>query len=279
MKYLYKRKYYCISGMTSLVGMLSLLIVVLSGCSKQKNNWSDSGKNGEMGETYKTTKDVIEEMNNNDWEDTVLFNKVYDRYINESVSLSEADRVSLNSKLLQTYADQLVRTANHILDSDCSPRHNTLNAAIQEYDNRDFNGYLPEGTQEMKDKYAKHNEQLKFSVSDSYSVPLKTFLDSYDGSYDSKVRAEAQKIRATNPTCTAIKQKVSEAHVNEVLAQRKQNYYAALASKFCRSTDPNRGKYNRLQSILGNAKNSAALISKIEAHWDDLHNKKTAEIY
>lgn len=169
----------------------------------------------------------------------------------------------------------MVRTCDHILASDCASGHGTLYAAYQEFHSRDFGGYVPEGVKSMEDAYALHNEQLKFSISSAYSVGLGSFLDPYNSDYDSKKRSEAQAIRATGPTCLEIKNMVSESHVNEVLAKRRQNYYAALASRFCSSSAPSIGDYNRLRSILHSAENSQALLAKIEAHWERLQESSS----
>lgn len=250
------------------VAVLLYLASAISSCNKEKNDWSDSTTDGVHSLSYNNAEDAIADMDNIDWVSPDVYNEVYSEYINGRKSLSESQRHALRSSLEEAYSKQLLRTCNNILASDCSSRHSTLNAAYKELQARGSGGYVPEGIPEMEKAYARHNEQLQFTVSSSYGVGLSSFLDSYNSSYDSQKRSEAQAIRATNPTCREIQNKVNEAHVNEVLAQRKQNYYAALASKFCATSSPSIGDYNRLRSLLQSAKNSQALISKIEAHWD-----------
>lgn len=256
-----------ISNITCVAALLCLASAI-SSCNKGKNDWSDSTADGVHSLSYNNAEDAIADMDKIDWESPEIYNQVLDEFINGRKSLKETDRHALRSSLDEAYSKQLLRTCTNILASDCSSRHSTLNAAYKELQARGSDGYVPEGIPEMEKAYARHNEQLQFAVSSSYGVGLSSFLDSYNSSYDSQKRSEAQAIRATNPTCREIQNKVSEAHVNEVLAQRKQNYYAALASKFCATSSPSIGDYNRLRSLLQSAKNSQALINKIEAHWD-----------
>lgn len=265
---------------SKIVNIIAILCLALAGvsCNKdKKNNWSDSAVEASHSKTYNNAEEAIADMDKIDWVSPDIYNQVAKMDIGDRKSLKETDRHALGSSLEEAYAKQLVRTCQNILASDCSPRHATLHAAYKELTTHDFKGYQPEGLQAVKDAYSLHNEQLKFSIGSGYGVGLSSFLDSYNSSYDSQKRAEAQKIRATNPTCQLIRNNVSEAHINDILAQRKQNYYAALASKFCRTSDPSRGDYNRLRSILHGAKNSSALINKIEAHWDKLQESSNYE--
>lgn len=250
------------------ISALVFLALIVSSCGK-KNIWDDSTLSSAKSRSYNNAEDAIADMKEIDWVSPDIYNEVLEEYIKGSKSLRETQRRALRSDLDHAYFDQLLRTCSNILaSSDCSSRHSTLNAAYKEFQDHKSKEYQPNGIDEMESAYAQHNKQLQFTVSSSYGVGLSSFLDSYNSSYDSQKRSEAQAIRATNPTCREIQNRVSEAHVNEVLAQRKQNYYAALASKFCATSSPSIGDYNRLRSLLQSAKNSQTLINKIEAHWD-----------
>lgn len=255
------------------ISALACLALIVSSCDGSCRRtppppWDSTIVESVKSRSYNNADEAIADMKEIDWVSSDIYNEVLEEYINGRKSLKETQRHALRSALDEAYSSQLLRTCNNILASDCSSRHSTLNAAYKELQSRDSGGYVPEGIPEMEKAYAQHNKQLQFSVSSSYGVGLHSFLDSYNSSYDSQKRSEAQAIRATNPTCREIQNRVSEAHVNEVLAQRKQNYYAALASKFCATSSPSIGDYNRLRSLLQSAKNSQALINKIEAHWD-----------
>lgn len=247
-----------------------LTITLAVTCKEGTANWDEDSSASAKSKTYASAEEAIKDMNSTDWQSSEIYNNVLNHDINTRKSLNETDRLSLQRNLNHTYAEQLVRTIGSILNSQCSDRHNTLNAAVAEYKKheRDFAGYVPPRKQEVMDAYAEHQEMLKFNISTSYNVPLSSCLDSYDSSYDSQKRSEAAAIRRKAPSCAAIKQKVAEQSVNNALDQRKQNYYAALAGKFCRNMHPSRAEYNRLLSILNAARNSASLISKVNAHWE-----------
>jgi len=237
-----------------------------------KESWSNNEAANAQGLTYDKAMTVIDSMASVDWKSPDDYNNIKQTFIDDPKSLEETERIALRSKLNRNYADQLIRTARGILDSDCGPRHATLATALKEYDARDFGGYVPAGVQEVKDDYALHQKQMQFSISSSYGVGLKSFLDAYNSAYDSQKRSEAAAIRATNPTCTTIKNRVAASRIDQVLAQRKQNYYSALVNKFCRTADISMADYNRLYSKLYSAKNASALQSRIDAHWEQLQS-------
>lgn len=246
------------------------LLAQLVSCSSGTNNWDPDSTSSVTSNTYMSAEDEIEKMKHADWESSVIYDNIITHYIRNPKSISETQRISLQRSLNQAYAEQLVRTVGNILKSPCANRHSTLNSAVAEYKKHtsDFGQYKPEQLEMTMSAYEKHQKMLQFGVSTSYNVPLSSYLDPYNGSYDSQKRNEAAAIRAQKPTCSAIKQKVSEESVNNALAKRKQNYYAALVSKFCRDPKPSRSGYNRLLQIVGSAQNPSALTARVNAHWE-----------
>ena len=247
-----------------------ILLFLTASCRGGSNNWSEDNTASAKSKTYASAEDAIKEMRTIDWENAEIYTQVMNHDINTRKSLNETDRLSLRRNLNQTYAEQLIRTIDHILKSQCSDRHHTLEAAVTEYKQHsdDFGGYVPPQKESAMNAYAEHSEMLKFNVSSSYNIPLSSCLDTYNSSYDAQKRSEAAEIRRKNPSCKAIKEKADEHNVNKILDQRKQNYYAALTEKFCREPHPSRSEYNRLLSILNAAKNSASLINRVSAHWE-----------
>lgn len=265
-----------IATVLTLISLTALLLYVGTSCGG-KESWNPNYAANAQGLTYDKAMAVIDSMASVDWKSPDKYNKIKQAFIDDPKSLEETERIALRSKLNRNYADQLIRTARGILDSDCSPRHSTLFAAMNEYNSRDFGGYVPAGVQAVKDDYALHQKQLSFSISSSYSVGLKSFLDAYNSAYDTQKRSEAAAIRATNPTCTKIKNNVATSRIDQVLAGRKQNYYNALVNKFCRTADISKAEYNKLYSKLYSAKNASALQSRIDAHWEQLQSAEVAK--
>lgn len=250
---------------------ISLLSVMLlaSACGNRRNDWSADSTGFMKSETYTGAEGEINDLDNADWSSPQAYESLRNVKIGEATSLGETDRVALSEGLDKKYADQLVRTQAHILDSDCGPRHTTLYAARKEYEARskDFGAYIPSGKSDVDARFAGHERQMAFTISSAYPAPA-SCLAAYDASYDNAKRAEAARIRAEKPTCTVIQQKVAESNVDRLLSARKENYYAALASRFCSMSNPDVATYSRLMSILSASSKSASLKKRVENHWN-----------
>lgn len=259
---------------TGYIACIALVSLCVAACNKRVP-WTGDSAGVAKSETYQGAEKEIKNLDNGDWTSPKDYESLRKVKIGEATSLGETDRLALEEGLNKTYADQLVRTQAHILDSECGPRHTTLYAARREYaaHARDFGAYIPAGKDAVDTRFDEHEEMMKFSVSSAYDAPLSSCLSPYDSSYDSQKRAEAARLRAKNPNCSVIRQKISETNVNRILAARKQNYYSRLASKFCSEPDPAYATYQSLLGILAGAGNYAELRARVENHWERCQNK------
>lgn len=205
----------------------------------------------------------IDSMTAGDWNPDA-YHEILDNQINASVTFLPSDVNSLKKKLHENYSDQIVRCAGEIMASSCSPRHSQLNAMLKELDRiqPELKGHVPENKAAVLAKKQEHDRMLSFSVSSAYSAH--NWTDSYDASYDAKKQAEAAAIRAKNPTCKAIIDKVSASRVASVLAERKKNYYRSIVNIYCSRSDWNVGDHNRILSKVLSAPNSAELKARLD---------------
>lgn len=257
--------------------MIAAALLLLASCSGGKKSIDGPQEEG-GGEilTYEAAERAINSMDSTDWESHAVYKDVEQFYIRERSSLGESDKLALKRKLQQRYAEQLTRTIDHILASDCSPRHTTMFSAVRTLYNTDFGGYVPASRQAVIERFDRHEEQMKFVISPHYDAHLRSFLDGYDDSYDRRKRAEAAAIRATNPTCKAILGRVSESAVDAAIAERRQDYFTRLVNMFCATEDITTHEYQQLLSKVSAAPQPARLKQRIEAHWRQINAAATA---
>lgn len=246
------------------------LLLNLSSCGEHRVSWDTDSTAIVKSDSYIAVEEEIEALDTTDWRSANIFNSLLNVKIGEASSLGVTDQTSLREGLYKHYADQLTRTMSHILNSDCGPRHSTLYAANQEYEKQKKNlgSYAPADRPAVEAAFSEHEEMMAFSISPSYDVAVTDCLDAYDSSYDSRKHSEAAAIRAKNPVCSVIREKVSENNVNKVLNQRRENYYNRLVSRFCADPAPEAYKRDRLKAILGGSSNGTALRNRVDAHWE-----------
>lgn len=201
-----------------------LLPLMLMACSKTPPpSWDADSTAVAPSATYTSTQKEIDALPTTPWTGPDHY-RALRRSVQEAHSLSETDRAALLRSLGQAYAEQLTATMRDILRSDCAPRHAILTAAHAEYEQvtPDFAGYVPAAHGAVQTAYSRHQAQLDFSVSSTCAV--RSRHDTYDDSYDRRVRARAADIRAQHPSCSTIKTRTASATVEKALSRRHADF-------------------------------------------------------
>lgn len=261
------------SAYLSVISIFTLAILfvgLMSSCGDERSDPYKKGSSGKI--TKKTIEKNIDSLGARYWDKTNYTN-IITKQIDKSSTLRPTEKQSLKSRLDRTYADVLVRDANKIMSGTCSSEHSDLNAIMKELESfNKFNSYTAGDKENVKTRKSVHDEQNRFSVSTTCNVS--DWRDSYDSGYDSEKLQEAAAIRATNPTCKSIQQKVDANAVRKKLAQRKEYYYRRIVDLYCQQSSWNSADDRIIRSRIRNSSNYTALKEKIE-QFREKHEPKT----
>lgn len=207
-----------------------LLLLIAASCEPGKSEKPDttSSENGSKNAIDTNIRGLAQ----NPWEPD-LYHEILTRQIDAAIELEEEDKEPLRKKLAEAYADQLLRCLGSLLENDCASNH----AQIQAMNDsllalrptlKIYGNYREKECDMAASRVARHNQMLSFYV--ATSLPASAWQRPYDYSYDSRVRNQALNYRATNPTCEAVKKKISSQTVEENLRRRHEAYDRQVAA-------------------------------------------------
>ena len=181
----------------------------------------------------------------------------------------------MRKNLDNTYGKVLVRDANDILDHCARAKHDKLSNILKELENYP----KAKGLAALQEKYQKHEVQVSFVKSMYAKQSVKSISASYDKSFETMIRTQAEKHLADNPTCSYVKNALS--NTKAIFDERRKAYTKALVSLYCASAAYDaktelsvKGKINDALRGVNKAESfKEGLLEKMKIHKENFTSK------
>lgn len=210
--------------------LLAALIPLASCGERGKSKLPDTDKG--VSQSNEAIEANIASLATDDWT-AGKYDEIMDNQIAVSTEISDEDRMALAKKLNESYADQLLRCTDSVMDNACASSHAKLTSMKADLDSLSpklENDYRKADIAAFNSRYAEHQKMLSFTVSSAYGLKV-TPESSYNASYDRERKATAASYRAKSPKCEEIKRRISASYVESVLSKRRANFQSILERK------------------------------------------------
>ena len=164
---------------------------------------------------------------------------------------------ALNEKLNNVYGKVLVKEGNLLMDNDCGSNHNRLSqvmAELKSFPNAENAGPL-------NARYKEHQEVLSFINTMYAKQAVRSYTDSYDRSFETRIKNQAAAYLKKDIKCAALKNKLNG--TSAAFSARRRSFCESIVNLYCQKGSWNRGDENVLRSRL------IDVNGRVESSWEN----------